>query len=99
MGRPLKSGPRFSESPKILNLCTRRQAASGPREKFHQRMEGKMAPDTTAEANTLKTAIQGGQRDENRLTDLIFNARHPERAGQRLQPSDQALVKEWTDIL
>jgi len=48
-----------------------------------------MAVDTANESKTLQTAIEGGQRDENRLADLVFNARHPERGGQKLQPNEQ----------
>jgi hypothetical protein len=58
-------------------------------------MEAKMAVD---EASMLQTAIDGGESDENHLTDMVFNARHPERGGKKLQPNEQALVKEWTDI-
>src|ERR1051325_2919205 len=57
-----------------------------------------MAPDTTTESNAIRTAIQGGQRDENRLTDMVFNGRHPERSGRRLQQNETQLVKEWMDI-
>jgi len=62
-------------------------------------MEARMAVDTANESKTLQTAIEGGQRDENRLADLVFNARHPERGGQKLQPNEQQLVKEWVEIL
>ena len=40
-------------------------------------------------------AIATGERNENHLTDLAFFARHPERGGARLQPSEKALAKEW----
>jgi len=46
----------------------------------------------------IQRAIQQGNRDENQLTDMIFNARHPERHGRRLQPSEQRLVQEWLKI-
>ena len=51
-----------------------------------------------SESKAIRTAIQGGVRDENRLTDIVFNARHPERSGQRLQQKEQQLVREWLDI-
>jgi hypothetical protein len=46
----------------------------------------------------IQSAIRGGVQDENRLTDMVFNARHPERQGRRLQPNEQSLIKEWLDI-
>src|SRR5262245_30393357 len=30
----------------------------------------------------IRLAISGGVRDENRLTEMVFNARHPERRDQ-----------------
>jgi hypothetical protein len=54
--------------------------------------------DSATESKTIRTAIQGGVRDENHLTDMVFNARHPERGGQRLQQKEQKLVQEWLDI-
>jgi Domain of unknown function (DUF1906) len=52
------------------------------------------ADDGTA----IQRAVQEGNRDENQLTDMIFNARHPERHGRRLQPGEQQLVQEWLRI-
>ena len=46
----------------------------------------------------IRLAIQRGERDENRLTDTIFYARHPERRNQRLQPNERPLIQEWLDI-
>jgi hypothetical protein len=50
------------------------------------------------ESKAIRTAIQSGVRDENRLTDLVFNTRHPERSGKRLQQNEQQLAREWLDI-
>lgn len=36
--------------------------------------------------------------DENALTDAIFNARHPERHGEPIQPGDKVLANEWIRI-
>src|SRR5262245_4595193 len=74
-------------------------AVSGPRQIQQTNERDKMAVDTANEANTIQAAIEGGQRDENRLADLIFFARHPERDGQPLQADEQELVNEWVDIL
>ncbi len=49
-------------------------------------------------AVAIGMAIQRGVRDENRLTDMVFTARHPDRRGQRLQPGEQQLRREWLDI-
>jgi Domain of unknown function (DUF1906)/Putative peptidoglycan binding domain len=55
-------------------------------------------PAAPPEDGVVRTAIQRGVRDENRLTDMIFSARHPERRGRRLQAQEQALVREWMEI-
>jgi Rv2525c-like, glycoside hydrolase-like domain len=49
-------------------------------------------------SKAIKNAIQGGLRDENRLTDTVFNSRHPERRGQPLRAPEQDLIREWLDI-
>jgi murein DD-endopeptidase MepM/ murein hydrolase activator NlpD len=46
----------------------------------------------------IRLKIQSGERDENRLTDFVFFARHPERNGQRLQSHEQPLIQEWLEI-
>src|SRR5262249_18279808 len=40
-------------------------------------------------------AFAGGLRDPNRLTDIIFYARHPERGGRRIAAGETALAQEW----
>ncbi len=51
----------------------------------------------------LELAIQEGWRNENKLTNLLFFARHPELKERRLHPAtskqDQELSKEWAQIL
>jgi hypothetical protein len=46
----------------------------------------------------IAMAIADGERDENRLTDQVFNMGHPELRGRRLLPSEKSLIKEWLDI-
>jgi hypothetical protein len=46
----------------------------------------------------IRLAIARGVRDENRLTEMVFHARHPGRQGQRLQPHERQLIQEWLDI-
>jgi hypothetical protein len=53
------------------------------------------APD---DSTAIHQAIANGTRDENQLTDAIFNARHPERRGQHLQVNERQLIREWLDI-
>jgi len=52
-------------------------------------------------APAVKLAIAFGYRNETQLTDLLFNARHPERFGRaitRSEPGYQSLVSEWINI-
>jgi murein DD-endopeptidase MepM/ murein hydrolase activator NlpD len=46
----------------------------------------------------IRLTIQNGVRDENRLTDMVFFARHPERQGRRLQSHERPLIQEWLEI-
>lgn len=48
---------------------------------------------------SAKLAMQKGERDENKLTNLIFFARHPELpTSYKLKSHQKALVKEWVHI-
>jgi hypothetical protein len=49
-------------------------------------------------SRAIQVLIRGGVRNENRLTDDIFNARHPERRARRLQPNERLLIQEWLEI-
>lgn len=49
----------------------------------------------------LKVAIEEGWRDHNKLTSLLFYARHPELEGRLLDPDDpqdRGLRREWINI-
>lgn len=49
----------------------------------------------------LQLALRVGERDENRLTSLLFNHRHPERKGRKLGKDERgysSLAKEWLQI-
>lgn len=52
---------------------------------------------TFEELKTLVQAIQSGETDAFRLTDLIFYARHPETVGKSLANEPQ-LLDEWNSI-
>ncbi len=40
-------------------------------------------------------AFAGGERDANRLTDVVFNAGHRERGGRPIAPGETQLAHEW----
>lgn len=44
------------------------------------------------------SAIAQGTRDENRLTNVVFHLRHPERAGTSIRPGERAAAREWLAI-
>lgn len=53
------------------------------------------------ETLAVKHALKRGLRDQGKLTDLIFFARHPERNGRVIQlgePNRARLVNEWASI-
>jgi uncharacterized protein YcbK (DUF882 family) len=50
---------------------------------------------------TVRQAIAGGNTDVNKLTNLVFFARHPERGGRGLsasEPGFATLSAEWTTL-
>jgi soluble lytic murein transglycosylase-like protein len=53
---------------------------------------------TYEELKTLVKAIQLGATDPWQLTDMIFNARHPEMKGVPLTADHQDLLDEWNSI-
>ncbi|WP_129337242.1 hypothetical protein [Cellulomonas endophytica] len=56
---------------------------------------------TAADLAALRAAVQGGQRDETVLTDLVLFRRHPERGGRPLsvtEPDFARLSQEWLQI-
>ncbi|WP_306534552.1 hypothetical protein [Geobacter sp.] len=50
------------------------------------------------ESDALDLAQKLGITDENKLTNFIFHARHPELEGRRIRESERALAKEWLQI-
>ena len=42
--------------------------------------------------------VAAGVRDENRLTNLIFHAMHPELEGRSIRPGEKALAADWIRI-
>ncbi len=46
----------------------------------------------------ITEAVRNGITDPNRLTDMVFYARHPDLNGRRLRPDEHALTQEWLQI-
>jgi hypothetical protein len=46
----------------------------------------------------MQELLRDGVRDENRMTDLLFFARHPERQGRRIASGETAAAQEWRTI-
>jgi hypothetical protein len=46
----------------------------------------------------LAAALARGEREPNRLADLVFYARHSERRGRRIGPGERQLAQEWIAI-
>src|SRR5579871_631229 len=53
---------------------------------------------TAVGAAEAAAAFATGERDPNRLTNIIFGARHPERRGRPLSARETRLVQEWLRI-
>ncbi len=43
-------------------------------------------------------ALAGGERNANRLTDIVFHARHPERGGRPIARGETRPAREWVWI-
>lgn len=56
------------------------------------------AAPVNGEANGLTARIEGGERDENALTDFVFFGRHPERQYQPIGAGEKQLAAEWLAI-
>ena len=46
----------------------------------------------------VELAITAGERDEKKLTNLVFRARHPELGGRPIRGDETALAAEWLTI-
>lgn len=46
----------------------------------------------------IAEAVRGGLSDSDRITDMLFYARHSELNGRKLRPSESSLVQEWLQI-
>lgn len=52
----------------------------------------------SVERGKVQSAIRGGQRDPNTLTNLVFFGRHPELGGRKLRADETVLIREWQAI-
>jgi hypothetical protein len=99
MNRRIERGEWFREDGRIVVLLGDAPLPDGP---MAGEAWGEVSDAETvgpvSDALAIRLAIQRGVRDENRLTDTVFFARHPERRNQRLQPSERALIQEWLGI-
>ena len=68
---------------------------------------GELVPEPTAvrfslaqggERAAVQLALRQGVTDPSRLTDLVFQGRHPERRGRPLGRDEDTLAREWVDI-
>jgi D-alanyl-D-alanine dipeptidase len=50
------------------------------------------------ERAAVQLALRQGVTDASRLTDLVFQGRHPERSGRPIGHDEQTLAREWVDI-
>lgn len=46
----------------------------------------------------VRLAIQRGERDENKLSNMLFFARHPELGGRPIRKGETKLAREWLAI-
>lgn len=80
---------------RLWTRAARRQIA----EKSELEFEGTLPTDPSIQA--IKMAVMFGNRDENKLTNLVFFARHPERNGRKLDSREAGfsqLSQEWVSI-
>jgi hypothetical protein len=55
--------------------------------------------DYIPETAWLMTKVVAGERDANRLANLVFWRRHPELNGQKIRSDQRELANEWLGIL
>ena len=89
VNRPVKN---FTVAEKRKNLNDEQKASGGLWSDESSRKQ------TFEELKTLVQAIQTGETDPFKLTDLVFYARHPEMLGQKNLAGQQDLLDEWNSI-
>ena len=107
-GAPMPTGPGVPEPFEPVN-APRPASATGPSEPtatlpaaefewdgFEQKPG---ATREIAERAAVEDRVAAGERDPNRLTDMVFFRRHPERGGLKLGVDEHRLAAEWNTIL
>lgn len=89
LNRPVKN---FTVAEKRKNLNDEQKATGGLWSDEASRRQ------TFEELKALVQAIQTGETDPFKLTDLVFYARHPEMLGQKNLAGQQDLLDEWNSI-
>ncbi len=89
VNRPVKN---FTVAEKRKNLNDEQKSTGGLWSDDASRRQ------TFEELKTLVQAIQTGETDPFKLTDLIFHARHPEMVGQQSLAGQPDLLDEWNSI-
>jgi|GEM_PF-5839839 GH25 family lysozyme M1 (1,4-beta-N-acetylmuramidase) len=46
----------------------------------------------------IAETVQSGVSDTDRISDMVFYARHPELGGRKLRPNENSLAQEWLQI-
>jgi hypothetical protein len=75
-----------------------------PEVSFEGTLLGGLSDAVSAVAGSVRgmaegaAALAGGERNANRLTDIVFHARHPERAGLPIARGETEQAREWVWI-
>jgi len=72
------------------------EPGTGPADRLRGLLASALRTVTGGAAVT--TAVLAGERDENRLSNIIFHSRHPERHGRSIARGETAASREWLDI-
>jgi hypothetical protein len=65
---------------------------------FEQAVLEETELDAATELKMVRKAIAGGTRVENRVTDLVFRARHKWPTTRRIKANEKELAREWLVI-
>jgi hypothetical protein len=90
----------YAEFNEVGQFETDREAYwSGETPRRRPRRRGEvLLPGENPELRTMLDEIRRGNRDRNKLTDMFFHRRHPERRGAPLRRNEGALIREWRSI-
>ena len=98
---PFETYSEYEEGQELFGEFEDETADQGEFSFLHVPESVRKAARAGSEVAALKLAIASGHRDENKLTNLIFFARHPERQGRALargEPDFERLGREWVEL-